>query len=264
MDSNWTDPYLFAIYSIVRPIASTLILVFMYLVITMGQTQGELFAYLYVGNAFYMFVFNVLLGTFWVVQGDREWHQTIRYIYISPISYYIYVVGRAMSQVLITAFAVTITLAFGYFALNVPIGLSLNNIPLFSLSLILGLMCISAIGLILGGLSFLTARHIHGMNEGVVGIFYLFCGVIFPLSILPDWGQGIAKSIPLTYWFEVTRRVLLPFSSRDAALASFPTPFILILLVVSTAIFFLVSIGVFKLADYLARKAGKIDMTTAY
>ena len=35
-------------------------------------------------------------------------------------------------------------------------------------------------------------------------------------------------------------------------------------LAVSSVAFFGLSIGVFKLGEYLARKAGKIDMTTSY
>jgi len=36
IESNWADPFLFAIYSIVRPLSSLLILVVMYTVITKG------------------------------------------------------------------------------------------------------------------------------------------------------------------------------------------------------------------------------------
>ncbi|HVP36513.1 MAG TPA: hypothetical protein VMT04_05905, partial [Terriglobales bacterium] len=60
MESNWADPFLFAIYSIIRPIASSLILVFMYLVITRGKTSFDLFAYIFLGNTFFMYVYNVL------------------------------------------------------------------------------------------------------------------------------------------------------------------------------------------------------------
>jgi hypothetical protein len=38
IESNWTDPLLFAIYSVIKPVAASLILVFMYLVITRGKT----------------------------------------------------------------------------------------------------------------------------------------------------------------------------------------------------------------------------------
>src|SRR5205807_1469675 len=71
------------------------------------------FSYMYVGNSFFIFVGSVLFGTFQVIQSDREWYQTIRYVYMAPISYYVYIVGRAASKVVVAAFAVLITLVFG-------------------------------------------------------------------------------------------------------------------------------------------------------
>ncbi|MGB2825284.1 MAG: ABC transporter permease, partial [Thermoplasmata archaeon] len=76
MEANWTDPFLFATYSIVKPIAGTLILVFMYLVITGGETANDFFSYMYVGNALYMFVAEVLFGVTWVIHDDREHYMT--------------------------------------------------------------------------------------------------------------------------------------------------------------------------------------------
>ena len=38
----------------------------------------------------------------------------------------------------------------------------------------------------------------------------------------------------------------------------------LAILAISTLAFFLFSLGIFRLGDYLARKKGLIDMTTAY
>ncbi|MCJ7464225.1 MAG: ABC transporter permease, partial [Thermoplasmata archaeon] len=84
MEANWTDPFLFAIYSVVKPLAGTLILVFMYLVITHGETETMFFSYMYVGNAMYMFVADVLFGVTWVIHDDREHYMTLKQVYIAP------------------------------------------------------------------------------------------------------------------------------------------------------------------------------------
>ena len=60
IESNWADPFLFAIYSIARPLASALILVVMYSVITDGAFQEPIFPYIYIGNALYILVGMVL------------------------------------------------------------------------------------------------------------------------------------------------------------------------------------------------------------
>src|SRR3989449_10304113 len=102
------------------------------------------FAFMYVGNAFFIFVGSTLFGTFQVIQSDREWYQTIRYVYISPISFYVYVMGRAVSKILVASFAVVITLAFGAFVLSppVPLSISWSAIPVFIVSFILRLFCL--------------------------------------------------------------------------------------------------------------------------
>jgi ABC-2 type transport system permease protein len=266
MDSNWTEPWLFIVYSVVKPIAGAFILVLMYTVFVIIGNRPDLaaFSYMYVGNSFFIFVGSVLFGTFQVIQSDREWYQTIRYVYISPISYYVYIVGRAVSKIGVAAFAVVITLAFGVGFLGVQMQFALGSLPMFVVSLVLGLAVLLAIGICLGGISFLTAKHTHGLAEGIPGLFYVFCGVLFPLSILPSWGQAIGQAIPLTYWFDITRRLLAPASGIDTTLAGYNDLTILLLLVVSSIGFFFLSVLIFKAGEYFARKAGKIDMTTSY
>jgi ABC-2 type transport system permease protein len=264
--SNWTEPWLFAIYSVIKPVAGTLILFFMFIVaVSTGSPAGpEMLGYIYVGNAFYMFVFQAFFGLFEVIQGDREWFQTIRYIYISPVSYYVYVIGRGVSQMGVAAIGVTIVLLFGKYLLGIPIGLRVEQLPFFVSILLLGVLCTVAIGVALAGLTFLMARHGGRAGEGVAGIFYVFSGVIFPLTVLPDWGQVLGRYIPLTYWFEGLRRALLPRPLGGPFLLSIPDHLILLYLAISTVIFVFISLGVFRYAEYLARKKGKIDMTTAY
>jgi len=271
MESNWTEPGLFLIYSIIKPVAGAFILVLMsFVALLIGSPdleRGEaMFAYLFVGNAFFIYVSNVLFGCFQVIQADREWYQTIRYVYMAPISFYTYIVGRAASKVLIATIATAVTLAFGVFALHINLTISVWNIPLFLAVMGIGLLCVVAIGLCLAGLSFLTAKHTHGLAEGIPGMFYLFCGVIFPLSVLPGWGQSVGKALPITYWLEALRHLVLPGSQMglvDTGLAPDLT-WIIALLLVSTAFFFLLSIQLFRLTEYFARKLGLVDMMTNY
>ena len=72
IESNWADPFLFAIYSIARPVAGVMILIVMYSVVTGGATQDPRFAYIFLGNAFYIMVGMVITGVSWVIIDDRE------------------------------------------------------------------------------------------------------------------------------------------------------------------------------------------------
>lgn len=267
MESNWARPWLFLIYSIARPIAATLILVLMFVIVKQDvASDPALFSFVYLGAAFYMFVAQVLFGVTYVIHEDREHYQTLKQVYIAPISFYVYIIGRAMSKLALTSLAVIISVGFGMLALGLPLDLGRVDWPMFALAMAIGLGCILTIGIALAGVSFLTAKHSAGINEGIGGAFYLFCGTVFPLTVLPGWGQAIGMTIPITYWLELVRRSLYPGGSIEAisGLGEFSAPVILLFLTVSTLVFLGLSIAIFRYADKVARQKGKIDMTTSY
>lgn len=267
MDSNWTNPYLFIAYSLVKPIAATLILVFMYLVIfSSALANPAVFSYMYIGNAFYMYVAQVLFGLVMVIYEDREHYQTLKQVYIAPISFYMYIIGRAIPKIILTTIGILITLAFGVVFLSLPIDLLTISWMLLAAAMLVGLLCICMIGIALAGIALLTAKHGSGINEGIAGAFYLFCGVVFPITFLPAWAQSIGLAIPITYWLEIVRRAVLSGSGvpNISGLEAYSNSEIFLLLLFSSLLFFVISIAIFRYADYLARKKGKLDMTTTY
>jgi len=266
IESNWTDPLVFAIYSLIKPIAASLILVVMYLVITRGQTGTELFWYIYVGNAFYIFVGGVLFGISWAIIDDREHYEMLKYIYLSPIRIYIYLLGRGMAQLLVSSISVAITLIFGALLLKVPISLFQINYPYLFTGLAVGLGGVVALGIILAGVCLITARHSWGISESVAGAFYLLCGVVFPLDVLPGWAQAIGRVLPPTYWIEAMRRAVLGerIAGVSQVLGKFSDGLLLLILLGTTAGLMLISHLVFKLAEYRARRRGLIDQRTNY
>lgn len=268
MEANWTDPFLFATYSVIKPLAGTLILVFMYLVITNGETQTLFFSYMFVGNALYMYVADVLFGVTWVIHDDREHYMTLKQVYIAPISFYSYIFGRAAIRIAITSVGVLVTIVFGVLALGVKIDIASIDWLLLVPSLLIGLATLCIMGLALGGVTLLTAKHGEGINEGIAGVFYVLSGVVFPITALPGWAQGVSKLLPVTYWMEAMRRALEPevLSGMGATtgLSGISVPILMLILVASAVVFLFVSVSIFRLADRNARRKGKIDWTTSY
>ena len=272
MEANWADPFLFATYSVVKPISATLILVFMYMVVTGGNTANPFFSYMFVGSALYMYVAEVLFGVTWVIHDDREHYMTLKQVYIAPINFYAYILGRSAIKILITTVGVAITLVFGVLMLGVEISLGDIDWLLLLGSVAVGMSCICVLGLALGGITFLTARHSIGINEGVAGVFYVMSGIIFPITALPVWAQSISKTLPVTYWMDSMRRALMPDAMAEmnsgledvTGLGGFSDLYIMAYLAISTALFFALSLAVFRFADGVARRKGKIDWTTAY
>lgn len=263
IESNWADPFLFFIYSVLRPIASVMILVVMYLVISRSETQAPLFAYIYIGNAFYIFVTGVMVGVSWAVIDDREHYGTLKYIYLSPIPYISYLFGRGVARLLTSLLAVVVTLGFGVLVLGVPIHWSELNLPLFFVTFGVGIIALALIGLFLGGASLLFTNDAWQLGDAVAGALYLFSGAIFPLSVLPEFLRPVGFWMPITYWLELIRRSLL-----GSAAAAFPTlagysdAQLLAILAGMTVLYGAIAILFFRWAEGRARAKGLLDVET--
>lgn len=263
VESNWTNPFVFSIYIIIKPIAAVLILVFMYLVVLGANTRTPLFGYIYVGNVFFMYISMVLFGIGWTIIDDREHYEMLKYIYTSPLRIYTYLVGRGTTKTLLATVAVVIALVFGVLVFKLPIGLGSINYPYLLVALVLGLLSVFVLGIILAGVILIVPRHTYMVNEGVAGVIFLLCGAIFPLEMLPRWVQPVGKLLPFTYWLEGMRRALIG-GSISTAMAGYSDGVILLILLATTVGLVLVSDRAFRLFEHFARRKGYIDRTTGY
>ena len=263
--SNWTDPLMFAIYSIVRPVSRATILVVMYGVITQGNFNNPLFPYIFLGNAFYNYVFAVMNGVSWAVIDDREHYKTLKYMYVAPIRIPIYLLGRGVAGFLVASLSVIITILAGVLFLHVSFDPLQADWVLFFVSLFIGVIMLSLMGLVLAAFSLLVVRHSGFLAEGVSGVLFLFSGAIYPLDILPKWLQPLGFAIPITYWLELMRRSLIgSVAQAFPTLARFSNLELLGILVGLSVIFGAIAIFVFRVCDRRARERGLIDRTTNY
>src|SRR5258708_8570148 len=83
---NWTNPLLFLLYLVVRPLTAALVLVFMYWVISGYRSHGAFFGFLIVGSAAWSFVDQVMAGLPPTVPADTGHYSIRKYLFISPPS----------------------------------------------------------------------------------------------------------------------------------------------------------------------------------
>lgn len=265
IESNWTDPFLFAIYSIVKPISSSAILVVMYSIITQGDFESPIFPYIYLGNAFYIYVGAVMAGISWAIIDDREHYKTLKYMYVAPIHIPTYLFGRGVAKFLVGTISVFITILFGVLFLHLTIVLSEVNWYLFFVSLMVGVIMLAMMGLLLAGVTLLIAHHVWFLGEAVAGALYLFSGAIFPLEVLPPFLRWIGYLIPITYWLELLRRSLVgSVAEAFPTLSGLSDMQLLGILVGLTVVFAVLAIYVFRWFEHRARERGLIDMVSNY
>ncbi len=263
IESNWTDPLLFFIYSIARPLGGVLILVFMYYVVARAGGTAML-GFFVVGTACWPFVVRGMMGTAWSLISDREHWKTLRYVYIAPISLRAYLIGRALAQVTSAVAAAAVTLVFGRWVLGVPMHLATMDLLYTALAFTLGVASVIALGLAVVSAAVLISGEAWRMPEGVGAALYLLCGAIFPVTVLPPALRALSQGIPVTWWLEAMRRGLLGSAGTIRSFPQVPDAQVLTILGLLTVVWIVAALTAFAFAERRARQLGILDRESAY
>jgi ABC-2 type transport system permease protein len=256
VSSNWTSPGVFLVYSVLRPVSAALILTVIYQVITRGRATTYL-AFLITGTAFWSFVQQGLSGFANAILDDRGQYRMLKYIYIAPQPFGVYLVGRAIAQLAGAAASAVIVIGLATITLHLPITPLQVNWPLLAVACLLAFAAIVVIGMAFTFL-LLAGRDTHGYGEIGAGVLYIISGAIFPIGILPGPLATIAALSPLAYWMELVRRSLL----HAQAFQMFPglsDVNVLVRLVAATVWTVAIATLVFRWADRRGRQKGYVD-----
>jgi ABC-2 type transport system permease protein len=274
VEGNWADPLVFFIFTVLRPMASALILLLMYTVIVGGQ-RNNFFDYLFISNALYVLVIQMMVGLSWTVIDDRENYKMLKYIYTSPARRVAYLGGRAVAKVAIGLLTTLMLLVTGVLFLGLHLDPGKVQWGWLGAYFVFGMMILFDLGMILAGLSLLVARHGGVIGEIVGGMLLLFAGAYFPPDILPPVLKEISLGIPVTYWLEGMRRsleggiltVTLPgggASPVSPILAAYNDTQLFGIVAVSGVVLAFGSILFFRWLEHEAQERGMIDRVTGY
>ena len=257
IESNWSDPFLFAVYTIAKPLAAALILVVMFQVITGGQ-GSEFLQFMIVGSALWNVVFGVMTGMVQSILEDRERYRMMKYVVVTPTSLFPFLIGRSVARVAISLVAVVLTLLVGV----VFLGIELRPEPVYlTVASVIGLVAVMALGIAMAGWCLQLRQEAWHYPEAIAGALYLMSGAIFPIDILPSILHPIAYAMPTTWWLEASRRGLLGHGS-PGTMGGLSDATVMLFLVVSTAIALPLALGLFAWFMRRARQAGLLDMVT--
>jgi len=257
IESNWSDPFLFAIYTMAKPLAAAGILVVMFQVITQGQNT-EFLQFLIVGSALWNVVFGVMSGLVQSILEDRERYRMIKYVVVTPTSLFPFLLGRSLARVVVSFVAVILTMLVGIVFLDVQLQ---PNLLYLIPATVLGVMAVMALGVFMAGWCLQLRQEAWSYPEAIAGALYLISGAIFPIDILPAFLHPIAYASPTTWWLEASRRGLLGHGS-PGTLGDLSDGTVMLLLALSTAIVIPVALAAFAWFMQRARQAGLLDMTT--
>ncbi len=208
----------------------------------------QIAGFLFLGRATYMWISMILWGPGTALRTEQI-RGSLEALFLTPASRLVILFGPLVSQVAWALWMFTIVGGVLVLFFGVPIG------PAEALR---ALVVIAVAVPALYGLGALFAAvvlrfgEVHAMVQGVRGIFTVFCGMSFPIAILPDWAHRVALTLPPTYLIGDLREVLL----RGSRLVNL-LPDLAILLSLGIAICGLAVVA-FKRTEQHARRGGSL------
>ena len=272
MEANWTDPLLFFIYSVAKPVSAALILVVMLQIIS-GGTDATYRGFVVVGSALWSMVVAGIAGLAWSVLDDRERYRMLKYTNVSPADFMTHLLGRGVARVAVGAMGAAITIAIGILVLGVPFDPAAVDWIALSVVMALGIVAIVAIGVMLAAVCLQTRQESWSYPEAVAGALFLVSGAVFPLAVLPAAVQALGLVNPLTWWIQGVRTAMFPggvssiggpgslWTQVTGSASPDGTTTVLVLLVTGSLVT-LVGTMIFRISERRARDRGLLDRTT--
>ena len=211
-----------------------------------GTTQ--IAGFLFLGWATYMWISMILWGPGTSLRTEQI-RGSLEALFLTPVSRLVILFGPLVSQVAwaIWMFVIVGSVLVVFFGVSIGPGEALRalGVILVAVPALYGLGALFAAVVLRFG-------EVQAMVQGVRGVFTVFCGMSFPIAILPEWAHRVALALPPTYLIGDLRSVLLGSSSLVGTI-----PDLAILLGLGTVISALAVIA-FKRTERHARRGGSL------
>lgn len=196
----WMKPFPYFSSKVVFPLFQMILFIF---IARYAGVENDL--YIVIGNILFLSIANNLYGVTMTVNGERQF-RTLPYLLGSPAPRVPLFLGRALFNIIDGMLNVIAGLAIA--ALFFGLDMSQANPLLIILCVFITSLAGSGIGLILGSISLLT-REAWMIASIVTYVMFFFCGINFPIEILPSPLQLVSLSLPMTRGIVATREALI-------------------------------------------------------
>jgi ABC-2 type transport system permease protein len=183
---------------------------------------GSYFAFSLVGFVFLDYL-NAALDTFDRSLEEARDSGTLEHLLVTQASLPVFVAGSAIYPFVATTLRIVVYVAWGAI---------LFGFPLHAANWLTVIVVLLATLLAFSGLGILSSSYLLLFKRGnpakwfFLGVSSVVGGMLFPVNILPDWLQFVARLNPVTYALEAMRAALL----GGATVASLWRPLTVLLL----------------------------------
>lgn len=171
----------------------------------LAEYNGDYFAFVLIGIAFGGY-FSTGLSGFATALRQSQTTGTLEAMMMTPTPVSLLIVGSAMWSYTYTTFRVLVYLLIGVLLLD--LSLAQANVLAALVSLVLAIVAFASIGILAASIIMVIKR-----GDPITALFgnlaNLIGGVYYPIEILPEWLQLLARLLPITYALRAMRLALL-------------------------------------------------------
>jgi ABC-2 type transport system permease protein len=160
--------------------------------------------YIAIGTTIWMWQ-NVVLWNVGFSLRNEQLRGTLESNWLSPTWRFAYLLGSSAPQLL--SMLMFLTVSAIEFALFLGVQFQ-GSLWLTLLTILVAVPSVYGLGFAFASLV-ITAKEANAFVFLVRGIVMIFCGITFPISILPEWMQPIAAWLPQTYIIHAMRSAAL-------------------------------------------------------
>ena len=165
----------------------------------------DYFSYILIGTTMYMWL-NLTLWDVGFQLRNEQMRGTLESNWLCPVWRISILLGGAITKLGVALLFLALMVI--QFQLVLGVSLLRGNVGLHLLIIVLTIA--SIYGLAIGFASLVIRfKEANAMVFLVRGVFMLFCGIIYPVTVMPGWMQNVGAFIPLTYSIRSIRAVSL-------------------------------------------------------
>ena len=209
---------------------------------------GSYFAFSLIGFVFFDYL-NAAMDTFDRSLAEARDTGTLEHLLVTQTSLPLILAGSAIYPFLVTTIRIAVYIAWSALLFGFP--LRDANWPAVAAVLLATLLAFSGLGI-------LSASYVLLLKRGnpakwlLLGVSSVAGGMLFPVTILPDWLQLVARLNPVTYALDAMRAALLGGAGLEAVWRP------LLVLLLFAAVLLPVSMAVFAWALRRTKTTGTL------
>lgn len=213
-----------------------------------NSSNSNIGEYIIVGTGLINLWSSIIFSSAGDIERER-YMGTLEPISVTSTNFLIIFLGKVLSNVILGIFSMLFSLIYVVYVFSVEV--QIKHIYFFFISFLITVVCFSVISILVASIFTLSRNSRLLMNSTEYPI-YILCGVIFPVSILPDFLQYISYILAPTWAVSILRSSMIGINSLDGFLLE------ILILVSLTIVYLLIAIYLFKLINYRTRVKGSL------